>query len=593
MKKLLNGRAWLAAVLVIAFTFACSKKEPEVIAGYSFASDVVDFRKVTFKNTSQNFSKLSWNFGDNTPVSAEIDPVHVYAGAGEFTVVLTATSNDGKSTDISSQKVVVADANAQLTALSGSLSKVWKLHRGVSPTNNSYPLQVGPFARNEVWWSVGGVEALYKRACMLNDEYTFTRADGTMKYDAKGDTWGEGGTFKNKDKCIATTAAEMIGENGEDLTKWGNGTHKFRIQGGSKPTLTVIGKGAFIGLQKVGTNLEYKTPQDSVTYNIIKLTDAAVDTMILEVEYKFNAADATPGGYWRFVLVHYDNPAAEPAIPDPSPEASFTTVVNGLTATFTNTSKFGTTYLWDFGDGTTATTKDVTKVYTASSLYKIKMTATNPAGSASSTQESFVTTSILTDAALQGAAWKVRADDNSVVVGPGLGNNSWYTVPKNALTGVSTGVSTGVDDWSCLANDEFTFSTGGVYKYDTKGNARNDGYMGGANGCISDAELAASGNGSAFKTATHSYVFTAAAGANRAKIVVSNGATGSAFIGFYKAYFGGENGDKAKPVNGGATSVTYQVMGYAKSATKEYMYITCDISTGKDGSAAWSFVLQR
>jgi hypothetical protein len=39
--------------------------------------------------------------------------------------------------------------------------------------------------------------------------------------------------------------------------------------------------------------------------------------------------------------------------------------------------------------------------------------------------------------------------------------------------------------------------------------------------------------------------------------------------------------------------VRYEVMAYAKSATKEYLFVTCDISGAKDGSASWSFILVR
>ena len=55
--------------------------------------------------------------------------------------------------------------------------------------------------------------------------------------------------------------------------------------------------------------------QDSVTYNLVKLYDGVVDTLIIEAEYRFELPDLVPSGYWRYVLVHYDNPADEPPMP--------------------------------------------------------------------------------------------------------------------------------------------------------------------------------------------------------------------------------------------------------------------------------------
>lgn len=63
---------------------------------------------VTFNNTSTNDpTSFSWNFGDGTTVSTEKNPVHTYAAAGTYTVVLTATNSNGSSTQ--SQSITVAE----------------------------------------------------------------------------------------------------------------------------------------------------------------------------------------------------------------------------------------------------------------------------------------------------------------------------------------------------------------------------------------------------------------------------------------------------------------------------------------------------
>ncbi len=49
----------------------------------------------------------------------------------------------------------------------------------------------------------------------------------------------------------------------------------------------------------------------------------------------------------------------------PLPNAGFTATNVGLAAVFANTSTEGTTYLWDFGDGTTSTEFSPSHVYSS------------------------------------------------------------------------------------------------------------------------------------------------------------------------------------------------------------------------------------
>lgn len=583
MKKL-SQLKWVLAVLLIATQFISCKKDdpadPEVIASFTFQVDATDFMKVAFTNTSQNYSALSWNFGDNSAASTEVSPVHTYAAAGEYTVTLTATSTSGGATDTFSQKVTISDPNAELTKLVGETSKTWKLIRDVS--TGRFPLEVGPASFETIWWAMGnGNDELANRPCMLNDEWTFNR-DGSMVFDAKGDYWAEGGLFSPDNTCASTD--QMVGPNGEDLSAWGSGTHSFTINA-ADAELSLVGTGAFLGLCKVATDAEVTTPQEGVTYSIIQLTDGAVDTLIVQTSYM---AGDTPA-YWRFVLVHYDNPNDEPPIPANQPSAAFNVEQNGLTVTFNNTSNFADSYSWDFGDGGTSTEMSPTYTYGDEGLYTVTLTATNAAGSNTNAKNLIVSATELTDELLQGAAWRVRVDEKTVFVGPGLGNSDWWALPKSFLDG-SAG---GGDDWSCMPDDEFTFSAGGVYTYETMGSARNDGYFGGTNGCISDEEIAASGNGAAFGSGTHAYEFTPATGDSRAIITLTNGADRAAFLGFYKGYYGGENADNAIAPNGGNATNRYEVMGYAKSATKEYLFVSVDISGDLSGGAAWSVILER
>ncbi|MBC8045971.1 MAG: PKD domain-containing protein [Fimbriimonadaceae bacterium] len=63
------------------------------------------------------------------------------------------------------------------------------------------------------------------------------------------------------------------------------------------------------------------------------------------------------------------------------PIASFTYTPVGLTFTFTNTSTEGTSYLWNFGDGTTSTIVSPTHTYEETDTYSVTLTVTNDCGS--------------------------------------------------------------------------------------------------------------------------------------------------------------------------------------------------------------------
>lgn len=564
----------------LLFIISCKDDDPapELIAGFSYTVDPVDFKKVTFTNASQNFETVSWNFGDNTAAVSDPNPVHTYAAEGVYTVTLTATR--GSETDQVSQQVSISNNDANLAILAGTSSKTWKLLRTVNASR--WPLEVGPFDRSAVWWGLGrDNQDVINRPCTMNDEWTFNR-NGDLTYDSNGDFWAEGGVFEPANLCQATTPANLTGPGGSDLSAFGDGTHSFSL---GPDLLMVSGLGAFIGLQKIGTDAEVSVPQLSITYDLVKLTEGSTDTLILESNWKFPGnTTGTDDAYWRITLVHYDNPSDEPAV------VGFDADVAEKTATFTNLSYDATSYLWEFGDGQTSTEANPVHTYTDAGIYTVTLHGTRGTSTVQVSKEITISGDVSANN-IAGAAWRIRNEANSIFVGPGLGSLDWWQVPPAFLDGSSTGT----DDWSCITNDEFIFNANGTYEYSTNGDARNDGYMGTPNGCWTDAMVAGSGNGAAFGSGTHSWTFTPASASpsGRPLITVTNGATGAAFVGFYKGFYGGENIDGANPPNGGLATNQYEIMSYVNDGTTETLIISVDISAAHDGSAAWSMVLVR
>lgn len=68
------------------------------------------------------------------------------------------------------------------------------------------------------------------------------------------------------------------------------------------------------------------------------------------------------------------------------PVASFTTLIEDLQVTFTNTSSGADSYAWDFGDGNTSDEVSPTHQYSTGGSYEVTLTATNAFGSTTSKQ---------------------------------------------------------------------------------------------------------------------------------------------------------------------------------------------------------------
>ncbi len=578
MKQTMKLSWVLIALLALTFISSCKKDDDdddpavEVIAGFNFEVDATNSMMVKFTNTSQNYTSSSWDFGDGE-TSTEANPTHEYDAPGVYKVKLTVTGAGGS--DNISRDVSLVDANAQKTILTGGDQKTWRLVRSSAGV---FPLSVGPQDFSSVWWSFGGATPLAERTCLLNDDWTF-KDDGTMEFRANGDYWGEAfvGTTRIfaedlADKCNPTT--DMRGPNGEDLSAWGDGDHQFEIGDGK---LTVTGEGAYIGLVKIGSGEEVTVPQQSVTYDIVTLTEGTVDTLIIDSKYTTGDGQAA---YWRVVLVHYDNPGDEPPIPTGNPPAAdFTMSVDGMTATFTNTSTGDPqTYLWNFGDGSESTEANPTHTYATPGIYEVSFTATNGNGSGAAAGVVLASETELTEADLLGT-WKIHLAEKTIFVGPGLGLSNWWAVP---MAEMQEGQA-----WGCMMNDEFIFTTGGVYEYKTNGDARNDGYMNQPAGCFADNELV----DFPFLSATHSWELNSD-GAEQT-IVLTNGPSQAAFIGFYKGYYGGENAGGSTAPNGGNPTNQYQVMGHGTIDGVEYLYLSVDLNGDEVDGNGWSVILEK
>jgi len=232
-----------------------------------------------------------------------MNPVHVYAAAGMYTVTLTAANDEGTTANFSLE-IEITDPNSALALLAGDVSKTWKLLR------EETSMGVGPDADGaRSWWALSNDGS---RPCVYYHEFTFNR-DGSFEFNDNGMFWGEaavfGGTALNE-ICFEAIPANMVNSNGDDVSAWLSGTHTFTYDP-AVGEITLEGTGAWMGLPQLGTSAESIVPEASKTFSATITEMDGYDQ--LHVAYAY--ADL----YWDFTYVSYDNPADEPEVVEEEP----------------------------------------------------------------------------------------------------------------------------------------------------------------------------------------------------------------------------------------------------------------------------------
>ena len=109
-------------ILCMLFFFSCDLERVEVTgvqASFSFDNDGCTAPcAVTFTNNSFAATSYEWNFGDNSAVSNEENPIHTYDVGGEYTVTLIATDADN-NTDTSTAQVMIIEQPIEFSTTLG------------------------------------------------------------------------------------------------------------------------------------------------------------------------------------------------------------------------------------------------------------------------------------------------------------------------------------------------------------------------------------------------------------------------------------------------------------------------------------------
>ena len=157
---------------------------------------------------------------------------------------------------------------------------LWKLR----PVGTS--LAVGPAKGDFAWWTVPTGEISGVRACQYDDIFKFN-ADGSFNNIMQGSTFLEG--WQGGSFACGTPVAP---HDGSTAGAW--------VADKDKGTITLIGKGSFLGLAKVyngGELTASANAKDTITYEAL----INADTMLVDI--------SIGSGYWHFEFEKTTEPA--------------------------------------------------------------------------------------------------------------------------------------------------------------------------------------------------------------------------------------------------------------------------------------------
>ena len=302
---------------------------------------------LNFLNASTGtITSYAWTFGDGTTSNAA-NPSKVYSAAGTYTVNLTVTGPGGSNTQTRTNYITVTALPPPVAQFTGT------------PTSGLGPLTVS-FTNT----STGSITSY---AWTFGDGTTSTAANPVKVYSAAG-------TY-----TVSLTVTGPGGNNTQTRTNYVTVTPPAPVaQFTGTPTSGLGPLTASFTNTSTGNITSYAWAfgdgTTSTAANPVKVYSAAGT-------YTVSLTVTGPGGSNTQTRTNYITVTTAGA-----PVAQFTATTTWgtarLTVPFTNTSTGNiTSYAWNFGDGTTSTAANPTKVYSVPGTYTVRLTVTGPGGS--------------------------------------------------------------------------------------------------------------------------------------------------------------------------------------------------------------------
>jgi len=361
---------------------------------------------VKFTDSSAFATTWTWNFGDGSALSYEQNPSHTYTVPGKYTVTQIATNSFGSDTKVRSDYITVAESGSCVDGLNA-----------VYYANTSWadPGRTRTDAR--IWFSdlYPGYESdptddtNWPTSILPSKEFFSVFWDGYM-YIPTSDTY----TFR------------LTSDDGAFL--WIDSDP-------SSASPTIDNGGLHPSYQKTGDIL-----LDSGWHSFAVKMYENEERAVIYLEYH-NSTYLTYQSVSHVCHIQLPPVAAFTGTP--------TTGSSPLAVTFTDQSANSpTSWLWDFGDGTTSTFQNPSHPYTNPGSYTVTLTATNTVGSSTLSKEDYIT------AAHPSYTRRVNAGGNSYTDTSGntwsadqqYSSGGWGYVSEGSTSTTSNAISGTTDD---------------------------------------------------------------------------------------------------------------------------------------------------
>ncbi|MFY0674272.1 MAG: PKD domain-containing protein [Bacteroidia bacterium] len=395
---------------------------PDFTATEECLNDVTTFTDAT-SITSGTYSS-SWNFGDNNS-STSASPTHTYASAKTFNVELKTTSTTNGCIDSVTKSVVVnplpssiftatnmcfGDTVPLTNSSTGSgLSYMWYFGDGNTSTDQD-PDHV---YANSGTYTISLVVTTNK-GCTDSSAYSVSVASQPLAdFTASNDCVHNNITFTNATSVACGTVSQYLWDfgdgNTQTLTTNSNPSHKYASAGTYDVELVIVLANsvrdtATRSITIFGQPTASFTNTASCEGNLMQFTNtttAQTGTTLSGFAWTFgNGGTSTlknptntysTSGTYNVRLIATDSRNCSDTTlttlsvsPNPSANFTYSNACAYDTVKFANTSSISsgslTGFSWDFGNNTSASTRQTSNVYGTSGFYQVKMIAESDAG---------------------------------------------------------------------------------------------------------------------------------------------------------------------------------------------------------------------
>ena len=360
--------------IVDELTLTKERVAPQVAFSSNILSGYVPLT-VQFTNKSKFGVSYSWDFGDGTAAVTDENPQHVYADAGTYTVSLTVTNEIGENV-LTKDNLITVDPPEKLTGggilAGGNLEDegMWNTSFLNTPAG-SEPTVTWNYTTDTPAAGQGG--CLYVNGESNNS--TVQYAIYQQVHLSADSVYNFNGAFRDLTSGLNQFWCEVyIGAEPIDGLDYGEGNAKIAQFNTWDGGCTGIGvDGTFMSN---GCTYGGYTPEMSGDYFlVIKIGTYAGAGQIMPFVVALDEVSLTKVRTKPYTRFSSANPVG----------------FAPLEVTFSNNSLFGTSYSWDFGDGSAASTEEnPVHTYDTPGAYTVTLTATNEMGDSTIAKTDFV-----------------------------------------------------------------------------------------------------------------------------------------------------------------------------------------------------------